>query len=268
MTTKPKGLAKIWREIKRAFQRKTAAQIENGEFYGVELINKYSLKNYVDAFFAKQTPARMLHDYLARSILKKLTGKVIEIGAISSRNYYETSTVNAEKYIKTNLYPDSEAILMLDATNMDLEDNSVDGIICLAVLEHIYDYDKALSEFYRVLKPGGTLVISAPFLYGFHAAPCDYFRFTHSFWREKMKEYQEIKIYQIGNKCSVIAHLLRCKGIKGFLFANLCTLFFMKISTYYKKPDRHALLYLVLAVKDGGATCENIPGSYETYPKT
>lgn len=47
---------------------------------------------------------------------------------------------------------------------MPIEDNSVDAVICTDVLEHIIPttQEKTLEEFYRVLKPGGKLLVSYP----------------------------------------------------------------------------------------------------------
>ncbi|MEO1552347.1 MAG: class I SAM-dependent methyltransferase [Pseudomonadota bacterium] len=49
-----------------------------------------------------------------------------------------------------------------DATALRFEDDSFDAIICSEVLEHLPDYDAALTEMRRVLKPDGKLCISVP----------------------------------------------------------------------------------------------------------
>ena len=48
------------------------------------------------------------------------------------------------------------------AYELPLPSNSVDLIICSEVLEHLHDYNKALSEIYRVLKPHGKFFASVP----------------------------------------------------------------------------------------------------------
>lgn len=41
-------------------------------------------------------------------------------------------------------------------------DNSFDGVLMNEVLEHVYDEHEALRAAYRVLKPGGTIVVISP----------------------------------------------------------------------------------------------------------
>lgn len=53
-----------------------------------------------------------------------------------------------------------------DIENLDLEDESMDMIICLHVLEHVDNDRKALSEMTRVLKAGGIVVLAFPFKEG------------------------------------------------------------------------------------------------------
>lgn len=73
------------------------------------------------------------------------------------------SSLGYKEYTKADLFPDSNDVEKIDATKIPLEDNSVDFIIANHILEHIPDYKKALSEFYRVLKPEGFLICQTPF---------------------------------------------------------------------------------------------------------
>jgi len=57
-----------------------------------------------------------------------------------------------------------------DLTNLRFCDETFDKVFASEVLEHVPDYRKAVSEMARVLKPGGTLVVTTPnrhSLYGF-----------------------------------------------------------------------------------------------------
>lgn len=50
----------------------------------------------------------------------------------------------------------------IDITNIDFNDNFFDYIFCIHVLEHIQDDNKAMSELFRVLKPGGIAYLCVP----------------------------------------------------------------------------------------------------------
>lgn len=66
-------------------------------------------------------------------------------------------------YIKADIdRPDDKEILKLDITHIDLPDNSVDIVVCCHVLEHIPDDHKAMTEVFRVLKPGGSAIFMVP----------------------------------------------------------------------------------------------------------
>lgn len=49
-----------------------------------------------------------------------------------------------------------------DICNLPFKDNCYDFILCNHVLEHIPDDTKAMSELYRILKPGGTAILQIP----------------------------------------------------------------------------------------------------------
>lgn len=49
-----------------------------------------------------------------------------------------------------------------DATKLPFKDKTFDRIIASEILEHIEDDEKAISEMYRVLKPGGIIMITVP----------------------------------------------------------------------------------------------------------
>lgn len=55
-----------------------------------------------------------------------------------------------------------------DVTRLSFADRSLNALVSLDVLEHVSDYQRALTEFRRVLRPGGALVLTVPF-YSDHA---------------------------------------------------------------------------------------------------
>lgn len=50
----------------------------------------------------------------------------------------------------------------LNAVPLPFEDNSFDVVVCLEVLEHINKQLEAIQEYYRILRPGGVLLVSVP----------------------------------------------------------------------------------------------------------
>jgi len=56
----------------------------------------------------------------------------------------------------------SEDVSLVDITELSFKDESFNVIICNHVLEHIIDDNKAMSELFRVLKPGGWTILQVP----------------------------------------------------------------------------------------------------------
>ena len=59
-----------------------------------------------------------------------------------------------------------------------LEADYADTVCSFQVMEHLPDPDGFLDECFRILKPGGRLFITTPFMWHVHEAPHDYYRFT------------------------------------------------------------------------------------------
>jgi len=54
------------------------------------------------------------------------------------------------------------SVVQASALQLPFPDNSFDKVICSEVLEHIPDYEGALDEIARIVKPGGVFVASVP----------------------------------------------------------------------------------------------------------
>ena len=87
-----------------------------------------------------------------------------------------------------------EVDVQADLAALPFESNSVDGFVCDNVLEHVSDPYGAVSEMYRVLKPGSVGYVSTPFLYPFHASPYDYSRWTAQGLRLLFKDFEIVEI--------------------------------------------------------------------------
>jgi SAM-dependent methyltransferase len=82
------------------------------------------------------------------------------------------------EYVGSDIREGPGVDTILDVQNINLPDESVGIVICCEVFEHIKDPQKAIREIYRILKPGGIAIISAPMHYHIHEEPNDYWRFT------------------------------------------------------------------------------------------
>ncbi len=87
-----------------------------------------------------------------------------------------------DKYIGLEYSPESgylgnKADFCGDAAFLPLADECVDTILCTEVMEHVPDPEKTIAEFARVLRPGGTIITTAPFFYPIHDA-FDFFRYS------------------------------------------------------------------------------------------
>ena len=85
-----------------------------------------------------------------------------------------------------------------DIHALSLKEGSVDSVICLAVLEHVYDPKKAVEEIVRVLKPGGLGLLYVPFMYRYHANLTqdymDYYRYSKDGISYLFRGCQELSI--------------------------------------------------------------------------
>ena len=83
-----------------------------------------------------------------------------------------------------------------------------DTVVCHQVLEHLPEPERALAEIQRVLKRGGTLIMSAPHLSLPHELPHDYFRYTPQGIRVLLERagFAEADIQVYGGPLSFLHH--------------------------------------------------------------
>jgi SAM-dependent methyltransferase len=76
-----------------------------------------------------------------------------------------------------------------DITAIPAEDGSFDAVLCTEVLEHVAEPIAALREMGRILKAGGTLLLTAPFTSGMHQQPYHFYSgFSPHFYRRVLPE--------------------------------------------------------------------------------
>lgn len=88
------------------------------------------------------------------------------------------------KGLQTGAWDTSQIDIVCDITAIPEENGSFDIILCSEVFEHLSDPLKALDEFARLLKPGGKLIVTAPFASLVHFAPYHYSTGFSRYWYE------------------------------------------------------------------------------------
>ena len=94
--------------------------------------------------------------------------------------------------------------LDLDVCAIDLPDRSVDCVLCIEVLEHCGDPVRAARELQRILRPGGALFLTVPFIASYHGHQAsqsgshedfpDYWRFTHQGLEKLFAGFDELDV--------------------------------------------------------------------------
>lgn len=86
--------------------------------------------------------------------------------------------------LQTGNWDTSKIDIVCDITSIPEPDQSFDAILCSEVFEHVPDPTLAIQEFFRLLKPGGKLILTAPFASLVHFAPFHFCSGFSKYWYE------------------------------------------------------------------------------------
>lgn len=114
--------------------------------------------------------------------------------------------------LHTATWDNSQIDIVSDITSIPRPNGSFDAIMCTEVFEHVPDAVAALKELNRLLKPGGYLLITAPFASITHFAPYHFATgFNRFFYEHHLKEmnYTIENLQMNGNYFEYIAQELR-----------------------------------------------------------
>jgi len=179
-------------------------------------------RHFVDNFFFSQQE------------LFKSGVKVIDIGGKKDkkRGIFDLDKLGA-KVTYVNIEKETNPDILADATKIPVPDNSYDIAIMGELLEHVPDPMLVLKEAYRIIKPGGKILATVPFLYPIHADPYDFGRYTEGYWNRTIDiiGFKSVKCERQGGMFAIAAlmvqHFFRSKNISWRPIQNPLVSFFM-----------------------------------------
>jgi SAM-dependent methyltransferase len=156
---------------------------------------------------------RKLLDTLMSNHSKLMKGVVIDLAGKNTnhRGNFRPPTKGVEQRIVVNLDPDVGADRIADIRETGLDQEIADCTILVETLQHVPSPERCVAEAYRLLKPGGIFIGSIPFLYPVHRDPVDLVRIGPDGLKKLLTDFDEVKIYSMGNFFGVQALMLERK---------------------------------------------------------
>jgi SAM-dependent methyltransferase len=100
---------------------------------------------------------------------------------------------NQDHFVNFDIYPHHNVDVVGDGHFLPFLPETFDVVWLCAVLEHIRKPWLLCNQVARVLKPGGKVLVSAPFIQKGHGAPYDFFRYTPEGLRSLFDDFEEIE---------------------------------------------------------------------------
>ncbi|MCD6366200.1 MAG: glycosyltransferase, partial [Bacteroidales bacterium] len=202
-------------------------QTKNGNYNKQKVQSKgilHPISNNHSEFLNPQlTIENMDKYYIRKSILNAIKehlpgfhGTLLDVGCGEMPyKQFILSNSKVEKYvgldIENPLYQQTvKPDMFWDGKKIPLQDNFVDTVIATEVFEHVPVLEVVLKEINRVLKPGGILFFTVPYLWPLHDAPHDEYRYTPYSLRRHLTNsgFRNIDIKPMGNWNSSLAQIL------------------------------------------------------------
>jgi SAM-dependent methyltransferase len=147
------------------------------EMLGVDHFNR----SLLDVYSANQKARDAWVNEKARRIAAG--SKVLDVGAGPSpyRDLFNLCEFKTHDFMQYDGYMSGDEgkyasiDYVSDITAIPVPDGSFDVILCTEVLEHVPDPSAALKEMARIVRPGGTLLITAPLGSGLHQRPFHFY---------------------------------------------------------------------------------------------
>jgi len=144
---------------------------------------------------------------------KTIEGLIAE-RQVKLRETIRRVTINADyTTLDINQFDDYPDLIDDICDPFNLQSNSFDGLVCLSVIEHVYDPQAAVNTLYRILKPGAWAFVHVPFVFRYHAPKDlyfqDYFRFTRDGVAWLFRDFEQLTLYPVRGRLSSALNLQR-----------------------------------------------------------
>jgi SAM-dependent methyltransferase len=174
-------------------------------------------------------------------------GTVLDIGGKKNkrRGRFIPPVAKVKNWIFMNNEPHTEPDILAVVPPLPLADSSVDVVLITETLEYINDFQLLIEEIHRVLKDGGTLIASVPFLHLYHSDyESDYYRFTESGVRKILERFSCVTCNKMGGLIAVFYDLVRGyysnKLAENNKFStSLLFRIWLRLNPLFIKADRH-----------------------------
>jgi SAM-dependent methyltransferase len=156
------------------------------------------LKAIIRPIFQAITGTRKFYYRKLHEMAPSAAGKrVLEIGSgkqVNGKEAYSAVHIfkDVAEFRQTDLNPEY-GHESLDITDMDIT-AAYDVILCLNVLEHVYDFQTAVKNLRAALVDGGQLVLAVPFAFPLHDEPHDYYRYTEFALRRMLSDFRKVDV--------------------------------------------------------------------------
>ncbi len=207
------------------------------------------MQNLIKTFIylsKKYSPLRIFQIMEANKV--SIKGKSLEFGAYKDQKKNFSTHLQGEKNFQyTNLKKDKKNDILEGDLNQKLKfkSNYYQNLVIFNVLEHLNNPIKSLKELNRILKKGGLLIGSTPFLYQVHGAPNDYLRFTKNYLINEFKKekFKVIYVKELGYgpflaAFSILFPYLKFLPIINYIIFLMCLIFDSFLQIFIKTKLR------------------------------
>jgi SAM-dependent methyltransferase len=139
----------------------------------------------------RTNPSRLRLDAFIRSAAASLPAgaRVLDAGAgdCRYRGHFDLARYESADFLQVDKhYAQVDYVCRLES--IPVEAQRYELVLLTQVMEHLPEPLAVLTELHRVLKPGGTLWLTAPLFYPEHEAPYDFYRYTQFAYRHLLGE--------------------------------------------------------------------------------